>query len=71
MIIHLHSNSVPLHFVHTKHIAGCIIANLRKLSTFNHMKAPLVVPQTLKWTYTQTNEYNLKNTFMKHNTNLK
>jgi len=30
MIIHLHSNSVPLHFVQIEHIVKCIIASIKK-----------------------------------------
>jgi hypothetical protein len=72
MIIHLHSNSVPLHFVQIEHIIKCINYQLAKIIFIESiMKASLVVPWILKWTYTQTNEYNLENTCLKHNENLK
>jgi len=35
------------------------------------MMSSLVVCQILKWTYTETNEYSLENTCLKHNANLK
>jgi hypothetical protein len=37
MIIHLHSNSVPLHFVQIEHIVMSIIASLPKLSSPNQL----------------------------------
>jgi len=62
---------VPLQFVHWTYcqVYNCYFAKIifTKLST----KASLVVPWILKWTYTQTHEYNLENTCLKHNANLK
>jgi hypothetical protein len=72
MIIHLHSNSAPLHFLQIEHIIRCINYWLAKIIFIKStMKASLVVSQILKWTYTKTNEYNLENTCLKHNANLK
>ncbi len=50
---------MPLHFVQIEHIVKCLIVNLPKLSSM------------LKRPYTQTNEYNLENTCLEHNANLK
>jgi len=70
MIIHLHFHSVPLHFVQIKHIVKCIIVNLPKLSSPNQLWNPPWWYSNPK-VYTQTNEYNLENTSLKHNANLK
>jgi hypothetical protein len=37
MIIHLNSNSVPLHFVQIEHIIKCTIVNLPKLFSPNQL----------------------------------
>jgi len=72
MIIHLHFDSVPLHLIQIEHIIRCVIIGLPKIVfTALLMKASLVVLQILKWTYTQTNEYNLENICLKDNANLK
>jgi Na+/serine symporter len=71
MIIYLHYDNVPLQFVQIGHIVRCIIANLLIVLTKLITRASLVVPLILKWTYTQTNEYNLETTCLRHNANLK
>jgi len=40
MIIYLHSNSVPLHFVQNEYIIRCIIASLPKLISPNQIWRP-------------------------------
>jgi len=71
MIVHLHYDNVPLQFVQIGHIVKCIIASLSIIFTELIIKASLVVSRILKWTYTQPDEYILKNTCLKHNSNLK
>ncbi len=41
MIIHLQSNSVPLHFVQIEHIVKCIIASIKKTNKKTEKKQKL------------------------------
>jgi len=72
MIIHLHFDNVPLNSIQIEYIIKCVIVGLSKIVFITLvMKASLVVLRTLKWTYTQIDEYNLENICLKDNANSK
>jgi hypothetical protein len=72
LLIYLDDNSIALQFCVDWtycQVYNCRFAKIVFITLV--MKISLVIPQILKWTYTQTNEYFLENTCLRHNANLK